>query len=270
MSRGPNVAIFQLLLAAGFFVAMMMKSWRLRPAPHRSRLPLPAPHQSQREMGRLLQLPTIALVATPAGDARSSDSPVRSQREVPPSTMAGLPHRQDSRYSVYLMLASVAALIALGVMYAGITGGSHTNRSVMIRPLPLSDSERAGGVSAETSGPDVAGMLLDSRRKLDLGELRDALDAYANFAGEYPTTWGAWSPFCVDMGNRGCLVVVAHGGGLHTTSGMQPYWYASDGHNYTLLAQVSEWPNADECPEVLPPEVIDTPVFCVSGAVPNR
>ena len=266
MSRGPNVVLFQMLLGAGFFIAMAMKSWRLRPAPQPAPAPARAPRTTPREMRRLLQLPSIALATAPAGDAGSVERP-RFGHEVPPATMAGLQPATGSRYSVYLMLASVAALIALGVMYAAVTGGNRTNRTLTaLGPPPAAELERAGGVSAESS-PSVADLLLDSRRKLDLGQLRDALDAYGAFVGEYPSTWDAWAPFCVEMGDRGCLVVAAHGGGLSTTNSMRPYWYQSDGRIYTLLAQVATWPATDDCPEAVPAEVLDGPMFCVSGSL---
>jgi hypothetical protein len=214
-------------------------------------------------MRQLLRLPEMTLA--PASE-RATPTRRRSRlRVVSSELLAGIRQLHAESYSVYVIAASFVALIALGVMYMTISGGGNDARSFTVTgPPPASDapSGAVGGVES----PSIADQLLDARRALDLGELRDALNSYALIFGGYPTTGGAFTTVCARSTDPACDMI-AHGRNLPVSDGSLPYWYASDGVSFTLMAQMQTWPDVDSCPEALPPEIGEAPVACVLGVM---
>ena len=219
----------------------------------------PAP--ADRELRQLLRLPEMALA--PAAERPASRRPRSRLRVVSSELLAGIKQLHAESYSVYVIAASFVALIALGVMYMTISGGGNDARSFTATGPPPASDAPSGGVSPAESLA-VGDELLDARRALDLGELRDALNSYAQFFGKYPATGGAFTTVCVSWTDPACDVI-AHGRGLPVNDGLLPYWYASDGDSFTLMARVQTWPDVDSCPDALPPEIGQAPVACVVG-----
>jgi hypothetical protein len=184
-------------------------------------------------------------------------------RVVSSDLLAGIRQLHAESYSVYVITASFIALIALGVMYLTISGGGNDAKRFAVTGSPPASDAPSGGVSGAES-PSIADQELDARRLRDLGELRDAVNSYAHFFGKYPSTGGVFTTVCVLRTDPFCDVI-AHGNGLPVNDGTLPYWYTSDGASFTLMAQVQTWPDVDSCPDVVPPEVGQSPVACVVG-----
>ena len=213
------------------------------------------------ELRQLLRLPEMALA--PAVERPAPRKPRSRLRVVSSELLAGIRQLHAESYSVYVITASLIALIALGAMYLTISGGGNDARSFAVTGSPPASDAPSGEVSGAES-PPVADQLLDARRALDLGQLRDGLTSYAHFFGKYPSTSGAFTTVCVVWTDPFCDVI-AHGRGLPPNDGLFPYWYASDGDSFTLMARVQTWPEVDSCPDALPAEVGDAPVACVVG-----
>jgi hypothetical protein len=221
------------------------------------------PAAADRELRQLLRLPEMTL--TPPTDVQSPRRSRSRLRVVSSELLAGLRQLHAESYSVYVMAASLVALIALGAMYLTISGGGNDPRSFTATGPPPASDAPSGGVSGAESA-SVADQMLDARRELDLAQLRDALTSYAAFFGKYPATGGAFTTVCVRWTDPACEVI-AHGRNLPVSDGSLPYWYASDGTSFTLMARMQAWPEVDSCPDVLPPEVGEGPVGCIAGAI---
>ncbi len=219
------------------------------------------PTRANEELRQLLKLPEMTLA--PAVERPAPRKRRWRRRVVSSELLAGIRQLHAESYSVYVITASLIALIALGVMYLTISGGGNDARSFAVTGSPPASDAPSGEVSGAES-PSVADQLLDARRALDLGELRDGLISYAHFFGKYPSTGGAFTTVCVVWTDPFCDVI-AHGNRLPVNDGLLPYWYASDGTSFTLMARVQTWPGVDSCPEALPPEVGESPVACVVG-----
>jgi len=122
-------------------------------------------------------------------------------------------------------------------------------------------------VAAITPTPSatIDPVALDFARALDLNTIRDALIAYEARTGAFPSTGGGLTTLCATPNDRGCALKQINGG-LPVSDGLAPYWYGSDGRTYVLVARAAI-PQADTsmCPDVLPPELSDTPLMCTAG-----
>ncbi len=158
----------------------------------------------------------------------------------------------------------ISIAVAAIIMYSvALTGGGRGARTFAGATLGESDAD-----PAQIDSSRVRDELLDSRRKLDLGELHDALEAYAGVFGKYPSTSGKLTTFCSMWTDAGCDVLT-HGQGLPASDGFVPYWYASDGDSYTLMAYVRDAPVIDECPDAVRSQIMEVSALCVSGQLPR-
>lgn len=144
-------------------------------------------------------------------------------------------------------------LVPLGILLA-----------VIVVSAALVYDERAAQGSAPTPVPDAAAVV-DYRRIVELGRLRDAAVEYARKHGELPSTHDEIVPLCALPDDAGCaLRDVAPD--LPADDGQLPYWYQSDGRSYFLfIARANADGDARDCPPVLPAPLSSGPVMCVRG-----
>ena len=156
---------------------------------------------------------------------------------------------RDPRY-----IAPLAVLLAVILVSAALGG----------RALP---SVGASGRPSATPGPTEVlsreDQLLDARRALDLGKLRDALTLYRRRNGTYPSTAGRITTLCDQPSDAGCALS-SLGAKLPFSDGELPYWYASDGSTYfALIARAQQAGDTSRCPGPLPDELAVAPVMCI-------
>ena len=154
------------------------------------------------------------------------------------------------------------SLLALCLVFAGVmslraTGGEAAPGESTAAPSPTAT------VPPTPNATDP--VTLDFARALDLNAIRDALIDYEVRNGAFPSTGGALTTLCATKNDRGCALREVNAG-VPFNDGVAPYWYASDGGTYTLVARAA-LPQGDtsRCPDALPPELSDTPIMCTSG-----
>jgi hypothetical protein len=159
-------------------------------------------------------------------------------------------------------VASLAALVAI-LLVATLTlatTGSQGDAQVVASPTaaPATPTRVA---PAPTPTPDRAAGALDFGRALDLGRISDALSVYRTRYGAYPYTAGAVTAVCA-QGSEAACALFAIDPELPVDDGLSPYWYASDGASYTLVAVAAlPQPDTSACPATLPAGV--SQVMCV-------
>ncbi|HXK34446.1 MAG TPA: hypothetical protein VNM91_10585 [Dehalococcoidia bacterium] len=122
------------------------------------------------------------------------------------------------------------------------------------------------GRTAQSSAPAPdAATVVDYRRIVDLGRLRDAAVEYGRKHAELPSTSDEIVPLCALPGDAGCAFRdVAPD--LPVDDGQLPYWYQSDGRSYFLfIARANKHGDTRDCPPVLPAPLSSGPVMCVRG-----
>jgi hypothetical protein len=154
------------------------------------------------------------------------------------------------------------SLLALCLVFAGIMALRATGSDA-------SPGESAAAPPSTATAPPTPSatdpVTLDFARALDLNAIRDALIAYEARNGAFPSTGGGLTTLCATKNDRGCDLREVNAG-VPFSDGPAPYWYASDGRTYTLVARAA-LPQGDTsmCPDTLPPELSDTPIMCTSG-----
>jgi hypothetical protein len=124
--------------------------------------------------------------------------------------------------------------------------------------------------------PDAATALRETRRRIDLLEVKAALDAYHEDHGAYPFTTPGIQPLCVDEEmDAGCLLrpyldpLPVDPLGAPAVNG---YWYESDGESHVLYARMetSEGIDPSTCPSPLAPRFADAvAMLCIPGGAPS-
>ncbi|MHB8375526.1 MAG: hypothetical protein ACYDEB_01025 [Dehalococcoidia bacterium] len=233
----------QIALGAAFATALAWKTARAqrRPAPHAA--------------------------LEPAGAAPAWQRPRHSATFSPPRTVplfAGLlPDRLRPPATVLaVVLASFAVVGAVLAFAFARSGGSNA-------APPAAVASAAAPTPGSFPTPTLADTLLDARRQLDLASVRDALTAYTVFFGAYPSTGGVLKTLCSLPTDTGCQLA-RYAAALPSSDGLFPYWYASDGQSFTLLARVQTPPEKDDCPGGLPSPLARAPVYCVRGTLTPR
>jgi hypothetical protein len=121
---------------------------------------------------------------------------------------------------------------------------------------------RAPVATSQAATPDDAA--IDTRRGADLQRLSDALAAYHQRHDTYPTTRNAITQVCGAETDAGCALN-AITGGLVFKDGDDPYYYASDGARYVLMARAKVAGEARGCPVGLPAELVAGGVICMTS-----
>jgi hypothetical protein len=158
---------------------------------------------------------------------------------------------RDPRY-----IAPLAVLVAVILVSAALGGRALPSVGASDQPTPTARPTEA--LSPEDQ-------LLDARRALDLGYLRDALALYRRRNGAYPSTGGRVATLCDKPSDAGCALS-SLGSRLPFSDGELPYWYASDGATYfSLISRAQQSGDTSQCPRPLPKELAVAPVMCVRG-----
>jgi hypothetical protein len=165
-----------------------------------------------------------------------------------------------------MLILGTAAVIVVAVAFIIAVARNHEDSGQQVHVVPTV-AATATAVPAPT--PTLAEKLQDVRRQQDLASIRKSLDGYATFFGKYPSTGGAFQTLCAAPSDAGCTIN-RYSKNLPLSDGTQPYWYASDGRSFTLLAHVATAPDVDACPADVPDTLRDGPVYCVTGTLPSR
>lgn len=104
----------------------------------------------------------------------------------------------------------------------------------------------------------------DQARRDDLAWVSQTLELYRDEHGAYPSTDGAITTLCAQPGDSGCLLW-ALAPEMFASDGETPYYYASDGEEYTLFARIDRAPAQDACPSAVPAAFTGEHVHCVVG-----
>ena len=111
-------------------------------------------------------------------------------------------------------LAALAAVFVVALVLAMSRGGSSASASVAA-PNPTAVATATEAAPAPTPiavrTPQLYEVLLDARRVLDLAALQDALAAYHQRFGSYPSTEGAAQSVCGANGDAGCALSAVNG-----------------------------------------------------------
>jgi hypothetical protein len=158
-------------------------------------------------------------------------------------------------------LAVIAAMVLAGATVLIAGGGASSGAE----PPKTAVATRTTAPATPTAQPTADPVTLDFARALDLGAIRDALAAYRREHGSFPSTGGDVVTLCAATGDVGCgLRAIKQD--LRFDDGASPYWYASDGSEYTLIARASlEQPTPQDCPDALPGELQPGPLMCMRG-----
>jgi hypothetical protein len=163
----------------------------------------------------------------------------------------------SAAFATLVIIAIAAGAIAAADRTSGATPGDAPVPAATATVRPASTPR-----PVPTATP-AENIWADSQRLLDLANVRDALQTYRARNGAYPSTDGDFSTLCARSLDAGCLLLSV-APDLKAGDGDEPYWYASDGATYTLLAVVSAQPETSGCPADLPAELRGRPVACVS------
>ena len=168
---------------------------------------------------------------------------------------------RDWRYITPLL--GLAVITVLGAVLAG---SSHDGAAAVVAPSATAGPTQAAPspTPSRSPTPDLGGVLLDSRRKLDLAGLRDALEVYRARFEAYPTTRSTFQAACANPSDALCALngVAAK---LSFSDGRRPYEYKSDGASYTLYSEIQVEAAAGGCFGDVPADLAGHPVFCVSS-----
>jgi len=245
MQSGSRTFAAQIALAAAFGGALAWKSMRLRQHTPAVREPRSADHGDV----------TPAPYHNADGPRRAPDpAQMVSRIDIVPWPAIGM-----------LILGTLAVVVVI-VAFVISLSRSHNEPTNVVVPPTVAVAATPTPPAAPT--PTLAQTLEDARRALDLASIGKALDGYAMYFGKFPSTGGAYQTLCAQPTDAGCTVN-RYARNLPLSDGTYSYWYASDGRSYTLLARVSVPPSSDGCPAGLPDTLRDTPVYCLTGAVPT-
>lgn len=158
---------------------------------------------------------------------------------------------RDPRYWL-----SLAVLIGVIVLSAA-KGSSGTGApSAIVEPTITA--------TASPAGPSTADVELDQKRRDDLATIAEVLDEYRAKHGAYPSTHNEFGTVCNMPFDAGCQLVNISWK-LPVSDGTYPYWWQSDGRDYTLFTRV-QTPVADNgCPAVVPPALTGLNLVCRNG-----
>ncbi len=157
-------------------------------------------------------------------------------------------------------ILGLVAITAAGVVLAGTSGN---DAGAVAAPTVTAVASPAATASAQPTS-DLGAILLDSRRKLDLATLRDALETFKRRFGIYPTTNSQFQTACSNNSEAACALN-AVASKLSFSDGARSYQYRSDGASYTLYSEIATADATSRCSGEVPPNLAGHSVFCVSS-----
>lgn len=108
----------------------------------------------------------------------------------------------------------------------------------------------------------------DQLRQDDLQWLAETLEAHRSKKASYPRTEEP-AAICARLGDEGC-VLWEIASGMFASDGTTPYYYDSDGREFTVYAKVAG-PIVDEsCPAQLPPGWERSRTLCIGSGGASR
>lgn len=114
-----------------------------------------------------------------------------------------------------------------------------------------------------------AAIARDEQRLQDLRTISTALEMYAELHGSYPIT-GNIQSLCTYPSDVGCGLMEVLSPLPRDPSPGRPYWYQSNGQQFTLYSATEELPHSADCPSPLPSHVAGiAKLSCLSGRL-NR
>ena len=167
-----------------------------------------------------------------------------------------------------LYLGALVALVAVFVvaLVLGMSQGGSSASASVASPSPTAvptatqAAPPATVVAAPT--PQLYEVLLDAKRVLDLAALQDALAAYHQRFGTYPSTEGAAQSVCGAAGDAGCALASVNAK-LSYGDGSDDYLYTSDGSTFMLATRLQTAVSPDGCAGGAPLALIGAPAYCV-------
>ena len=105
---------------------------------------------------------------------------------------------------------------------------------------------------------------VDARRASDLQRLSNALGEYRQRNNTYPSTRNAITQICARDADAGCALK-AIAADLRFSDGDEPYYYASDGARFVLMARAKVGGDGRACPVGLPAELAAGAVICMTS-----
>jgi hypothetical protein len=167
----------------------------------------------------------------------------------------------------YALSIAALVLIAVAAVVVRVTAGTSPDvRAVVSTATPRATEAVATATAAPTETPDADSVQLDFVRALELGTIRDALTAYADDNGAFPSTNGELVVLCDADGDGPGCVLTAYNTGVPFNDGLSPYWYASDGVTFTLVGIAAlPQPSNGDCPAELPSALSNAHVMCMNG-----
>jgi hypothetical protein len=160
---------------------------------------------------------------------------------------------RDPRY-----LAPLGVLLGV-IVVAGAAARTGSGRSdASVAPVATATA----GAPAATATPD--GAAIDARRMGDLVKIRDAMLAYRQQHGKFPTS-KSLTPICGASSDAGCALAPAP-----FADGDEPYFFRSDGAQVFLVARGLTVTDMSQCPLVLPDELTGVPLTCLQFARPMQ
>jgi hypothetical protein len=179
--------------------------------------------------------------------------------QIPDDTKRGNTHLVEMLRDPRYLLPLALLLLVIAISFALGRGNTHAQSNMPIVRVS------AGAAVGTATADDAA---IDARRTADLQRLKEALVLYRRRRGAVPSTNNAIVPACVVPTDAGCALSVAQND-LHYADGGDPYWYASDGTRFVLIAPMKSAADASDCPPGLPAELAVGPLFCLKGGGAN-
>lgn len=133
---------------------------------------------------------------------------------------------------------------------------------------PFVNAEPAIPVSLADPVAPYRGIDADQLRRDDLAWLAQTMDGYGRVWGSYPETAEGPSPVCSRLADVTCMLWTAAPDML-ASDGATPYYYASDGDQYTFFA-LMDAPSPRPCDEDSPPGWDQQRTFCVISSASNE
>lgn len=152
---------------------------------------------------------------------------------------------------------ALVAIAGIALIAGALTGGDDAAATVVASPTAVP------ATATPTPRPlSDAQVLIDTRRVLDLNAIAEALEAYHEREGSYPSTEDNLMTVCASGFDPGCLLLTIDPK-LSATDGYEPYWYRSDGASWVLFAQIERANPAHPCPEEVPADLRAGDVYCI-------
>jgi hypothetical protein len=171
---------------------------------------------------------------------------------------------RDPLYSIPVAALICAAITAASFLLFSSEGSADVSNVPPQATVSAAAPTATRAAATATAQPSYGDVLADTQRLLELAKVRDALEAFLDERGSYPTTNGAFSTLCETPSEAGCQLLSID---PSIPEGYEDelFWYQSDGATYTLFARVAVAPAASGCPDEVPPALEGGHVSCIRG-----